>query len=75
MATEGVLGGGLGPPERQGAIVGGTEGEGWDHQKSFFPSECSQATGHRLQELQGWVQVAAAIVGSRGEQGSQLRDP
>lgn len=74
-ATEDVLERSLGPPERQGAITGGQEGEGCDHRKNFFPYECSQTRGHHVQELPGQTQIAITIVGSRVSLGLPLQDP
>lgn len=64
---EGVLGKNLVLPERQGTIiVGDMQGEERYCHKSLCPCECSQATGHRLQEVWGQVQAPASIVSSRG---------
>lgn len=67
MTMEGVLGKNLVLPERQGTIiVGDMQGEGKYCHKSLCPCECSQATGHRLQEVWGQVKAPASIVSSRG---------
>lgn len=56
-------------------LLGGTREEGWDHYKSFFPCEHSQATRHQLQELPGQVRVTNATVGSRSGHRIPLQDP
>ena len=57
----------LGPPKRQGTIVGeGVWKEGRDYHRSFSLHSSSQVAGHCLHELQGRVWAATTISDSRG---------